>query len=484
MYLLSDFQSKIRDAVSSRPTAAAAYQAGDPRVLASVQAMAAMLAMVSQQIDLAESEPFLKARDGTVLADATMKGVLPLGKTAKATILVSNGGTSSVSIAVGRILLDSNGRRWTVDAAATVPAAVGAVNGTATVSASQYTTRTLTHTVAGSVPFYEVQVAPSADGLYLVGLAVSDPDGAYAYSADFCNVAAGDRTYHVETDEYRRLWLRFGASDTTFGPVVGYQPPNGKVLSIIVTECEGLVSMDTGASFALQTVATTAESLLTLTLSALTSTGANPPTMEVLRTLARYPALNDSNAVYLSNFDFLLRRQLAGIQFLSVWNEQIEEAARGANILNMNKLFVAFVIPSQTAAISQAQVTAVVARADNSLRLSFVAASVVTVPVTINAQVSAVYDPADIEAQIRTVVLAKYGATSTAAARGQASISYQVLAKALVDAIPALQDAISDFNVSVGATATPKPEDYRYVTAASLTVNVTRLQASTGLWSG
>lgn len=478
MYLKPDFDTALRDAVLSRPAVAAAYRAGDPRLVAQMDALATMLAMLSQQIDLAEVEPFVKAREGTVLADAALKGVLPLGRPARVSLIVDNPGTSAVTLAAGRTVLDTKGLRYSVEASATInPSDSG------TITVVQSSVRQVSHTVAGSAPFYSVLIPASADGLHVVGIEVEDNAGALTYTPEFCNVEPGQRVFHVETDEYRRLWLRFGARDGV--PVVGWQPLDGDVLTITLTECEGAVELESASRFSLEYAGTTAEGLLTLTLDEVQSPGANPPSMELLRLLARYPALHDSNAVFLSNFDFVLRRHLPPVKFLSVWNEQIEEAARGANVTNINKLFVAYVIDGQTAPVSEAQIRAIVARADNSLRVVFVAPNPIAVPLTVNAQVSVVHDPGDVEAQIRTALLEQYGLGSIAAARGLGNtFRFQFINDLLRSRVTALQDQVSDFTVVVGTTPTPLPEDFRYVTTGSLTVNVTRIQQNTGLWNG
>lgn len=482
-YLRADFLTALAAAVSTRPAVAAAYRAGDPRVLAQMDAVATMLSMLSQQIDVAEVEPFVKARTGTVLADAALKGVLPLARPARVQITVTNPGGSPVTLAAGRGILDGKGRRYVVEGSATVPAATS-TPGTATITAQQLTTRQVSHTVVGTAPFYEVSIPESAEGAFLAGLDVEDIAGAFTYAPEFCNVAAGDRVFNVETDEYRRLRVRFGAADAG-GAVIGHQPANGDALTITLRECAGVVELDTGAGFALEYVGNAAEGELQLALAAMLASGSRPPDIDVLRMLSRYPALHDTNAVFLSNFDFLVRRHLGGaVEFLSVWNEQIEEVARGAAVANVNKLFVAFSTPSQSDPVTQAQVRSIIARADDSYKVAFVARRDIEVPVTVTASVSAVHDTADVEAQIRTVLLTEYGRGSVAAARGLSNVfRLQLLNQLLQDNVPALQDQISDFSVVIGATASPLPEDFRYFSVASVTVNVTRAQETTGLWS-
>lgn len=476
-FLKADFQNALKASVLSRPAAAAYYRAGDPRLLAMMDAASTMLAMLSQQFDAAETEPFIKARMGTVLADATLKGILPLAKPARVTVAVANTGTAAVTIAAGRVITDAKGRRYVVEGSATI-----AGSATGSVSALQLSTRVITHTVAGSAPFYEVEVPGSPEAMFLAGIDVADAALPFTYSPDFANVNPGQRVFHVETDEYRRVFVRFGAADGGLD-VVGHQPLDGDVLTITVRECGGLVTLDAGATFALEYVTTSDEALLNLTLGTVDAPGAAPPDAETLRMLTRYPALHDSNAVFLADFDFLLRRHLSGVHFLSVWNEQVEEVARGPSVANINKLFVSFVIPSVSFGVSEGQVRSIIGRADDSYEVVIIAPRLIEVPVQVTASVAAVHDAADVEAQIRAVLQAQYGQGSLGASRGGAKPKQQQIAAALKASVPALQDQVSDFHVVLGATPAALPEDYRYFSPLATTVTVERITDATGLWS-
>jgi hypothetical protein len=474
VYLKSDFDAALVAAVLARPKAAEAYRAGLPILLAQMDAWATQAAMLSQQIDLAEVEPFIKARTGTVLADAALKGVLPLARPARVQITVTNPGPDAVPVPIGRGILDGKGRRYVVDGAATI-----AADSTGTITAQQVTTRTVPHTVSGAGPFYSVQVPPSPDDADLTGVEVADGVGAFTYAVDFVNSAIGDRVFHAETDEYRRLFLRFGAAG-----VVGHQPANGDVLTMTIRECAGKIELDAGASFALEYVGNAAEGALSFALNAVLAEGSGPPDTETLRMIARYPALHDANAVYLSNFDFLLRRHLPPVHFLAVWNEQVEETARGPDVENINTLFVSFVIPGQTVGTSEAQIEQIINRADDSYRVQFVDHEPISVPVTVTARVGVVHDAGDVEAQIRATLLAQYGVGSLAASRGLSNVfRFQDINRLLVENVVALQDQISDFSVVFGETPDPLPEDFRHLTAGSITVTVERVSTTTGLWN-
>lgn len=83
MLTKADFQKAIRDSINTYPNVAPLFQAGDPRIMQHLDAMATMLSMLSAQVETAQAEPFEKARDSTVLADAAMRGIVRKGKSAQ-----------------------------------------------------------------------------------------------------------------------------------------------------------------------------------------------------------------------------------------------------------------------------------------------------------------------------------------------------------------------------------------------------------------
>lgn len=480
MYLKADFLQALKDEAGAYPAAKAALAAKDPRFDAQLNAMATMLAMISAQVDVAATEWVTKARDGTVLADAALRGILPLGKPARLTLSVTNKGAGSCMLATGRGLTDPKGRPYVIEGGATVPVSDGDA-ASATVSVRQVSTRSFAHTVTVSAPFAEVLVPSGADDAHLVGLSVADAQGAYTYKADFFNVSQGTRVFTVETDEYRRVWLRFGAADVT-----GQQPQVGDVLTVTVTECQGAVAdLDASAPFALEYLATGAEQGLSFAVAQVSDTGAGAPSIEQLRVMARYPGLHDDNPVYRAQWDYYLRNKLgANLRFLAVWNEQVEEAVRGASVDSVNKLFVAAVVHGQTPDATRAAVSAAISRADDSYRIGHVDARECEIPMVVKASIPAVFDPADVEAQIRTLLLASYGRGTAAASRGLArSWRHRDAHELLAAGVNALQDAVSDFSISVGSYGAVLPEDWAYVSEASITVELARVSEGSGMWT-
>jgi hypothetical protein len=466
---------------------AALYQAQDPRIVASIGAMAQMLEMYSVQQDLAETEVFIKARDATVLADATLKGILPLAKSAQVHALVTNPSSNPITLAYGRRLLDDKGRVWRVAATLVV-----AANGTGTLLLNQNELRTISHTIANDDPFYTITLANNGEGLYLENIRIKDTigstDNLYAYAPEFMNVLNGERVYHLETDEARQVTIRLGAQDGA-SLVYGFQPPVNTVLTIELTETSGQLAIGTGASFSLEYSNNANEDALKIVSTGVNSLGSNPLSLPVLRLLSRYNALYDHDAVYLSDFDFLIRRYHGdSINFLAVWNEQVHEQFHGYSAANINKLFIAVQaknILEQSNLVSD--IHTLIQRADSSYKRTIVAVIPQAYPLTVSASVAAIHDSAQVTQQIKDTLLAIYGLGQIKVSQGlKNNFNRQEIYQTLKKAIPAFQDAVSDFSVSVGSLPDPVlPEHYFYLhPTTNFTVAVTQLSdAGGGLWN-
>lgn len=309
MLTKADYQRAIRDSIASYPTIAPLYQAGDPRIMQHLDAMATMLAMFSAQVEAAHAEAFEKTRDATVLADAAMRGIVRKGKSARVRVRAINTSSSAFTVESGRTLLDSSGLLWRVETPAAVPA-----GGEATFEASQVRSSTVTHTVSGTEPFYAIEVPAPEDDSYLCAIAVSDADGAFEYRDRYVNTAPDERVFHVEADDRQRTYVRFG-----FDGVVGVQPKDGAEITLTVFYTSGEVSPAYDSPFSFEYLGSPAESAIELRMDALLIAGQNPMPMSVLRDLARYPSVYDNNAVFLGEFDFLVRRNSATAALPRQW---------------------------------------------------------------------------------------------------------------------------------------------------------------------
>ena len=479
-YTAKEFEAAGLNALTQFPAAAQLAQVGDPRLLAPLRANSYMLAMLSAQLDVAQFEPFLKATDATVLADAAMRGVLPLSRPALVLLSVTNGGANPWTMDAGRRMIDPKGRIYTSAAASTI-----APGATVQVLAYQRTERVIRHVVTTAMPFYRIEVTPSDDvrvqvnslSLWLIG---QSGETELAYQPEWCNVQQGDMVYQVEVDERRRMWIQLGKADS-----VGYQPAVGEVFEVRLNETMGKISdLAMGTTFGLEYIYTAADARVTMSLASVQDTGADAPTTAELRVISRYPALYDHNAVYLGEFQVLLRRYLTGVRFLSVWNEQVEEHVRGASVDNINTLFVSGLIDGMSDAAFSSRVHELIKRADSSYRVRIVGAVSYPVPVTVTASVAAVHDSATVRAQIRSVLLGALGDGSADVSEGmRLRVRTQVITALLKKNVPALQDDMSDFKVEITLPEVLLPEHFFHLTESSLSVSVTTADHSVGLWS-
>lgn len=459
----AEFERAMVDAISAYPAASLYYQVRDPRLLAALSANAAMLAMLSTEQDVASMEPYTKARDMTVLADAAVKGVLPFGSPTVARIKIENAGAGAVQVTAGRRLRDTQGRIWTVTVGGTAPPA-----GSALIEAEQVSLSSFDHVVGAPRGFYRIDV-PQPENGHIVSVRLAGATaGAFEYVAGFVNVSPGDKVFHLATDEKRRLYIQFGSSDS-----VGYQPAGGESFTVTTSETEGAITLSATSLFTFQYSASVYESAAKMSLVEVLSPGADPMDIATMREVCSYPSTYDNNAVYLGNYDFLVRRNLSPFKFLSIWNEQREEEVRGPNQDNINALFIAARKTGVEAATLQTQIRRIIEGADDALRLKFVEIIDIEIVVKITIFAQSVYDFAAVKQDAIDLVLANYGEDSAWAKRGEAVIRYKDLYDALTNDIQALGDRNSDLRVEVvNVDVAPNPEQFRRVTASSLTVNV------------
>ena len=498
MFTKDDFLSALRNSVRAYPTINALYEAGDPRVIQPIAAMAMQLAMYSAQLETAQTELYEKTRSATILADAAMRGIVRKGRAARAKIKAVNSGATSYTIESGRNLVDSSGRMWRIETAATVPGN----GGLATFEATQREVRTIEHTVSGSVPFYAIEIPQPEEDSYLCQIAVSDANGSFEYRDRYINSDAGERIFHVEADDRQRVYVRFGYED-----VVGIQPDDGHEITLEVSYTNGAITAEYGSPFSFEYTRTVNESSIELSMESLLSAGEDPVSMTVLRDLAKYPSVYREDAVFLGEFGFLVRRNFPSLQFLSVWNECMEEQARGASVDNINALYVACLtangeeetleekgdstvqpkeIEEDDLTETQKEIERCILRADDSYRVRFFTPVISKIKMEINATVSTSYVVSDVREKIEEAILNEYGKESAASRRGQQQPLYRQVYELLKSAVPALSDGNADLTVTIddGKTVGVRPEMWRFVDDTSLTVNVTTTNIIQHTWGG
>ena len=451
-------QSAVNE-IASFPTIAMRYQIGDPLITQGLASMAAMLADVSNQVEVTAGEPFTKARDVTVRSDAAVKGILPFGTPSIATIKVTNGSMVAVQVLAGRSIQDASGRYWLVTAGVILDA--GAVG---YMTAKQVSSRTFTHQVGVFIPFYTIPL--SAPEIGFIAAVLVDT---FEYSTNFANIADGDRVYNIKSNEVSELSLQFGIAGLS-----GYQPEVGQNINVTVQDTEGAVALSIGLKFYFEYTGGAADALLAMELSEISQLGADPMDISTMREVCSYPGIYDDSAVFGSNFDFVVRKAISPVTFLSIWNESKEEAVRGASLDNINTLFVAARKIGTTQAVLESQIKAVIQRADDSYKIKYVPVVDLVVPLVVTLTIPTVYDSGAVMQQVRTLLLNRYGRESAWAKRGEAQIlEKDIYALMKENNVVALSARLGNMVVdSVGDPGVVLPEHYRYITDESLVTNV------------
>lgn len=460
------FQAAMQELQQGQyPALSARVAVGDVTITQQLAAIAHMLAMLSFQLGMAEVEPWIKARDNMVLADAAARGVLPVGKAAVYAATVVNNGALTRSITAGRRLLDNKGRVWVVRNGASVDAGQ-----TATVQIEQFESRTVTHTVAESQSFYTIPVPAPENDTYLLDIAVRHHDGTFLTRTErFNNVAADERVYHLLADEMMNVFVQFGLAGKA-----GYIPTAGEELQLELRYTSGNVLLKEATPLDLEYTQSGEESLDILSAELLQA-GAEPFGIDELREICGYPSLYDENAVFLGEFAFLLQRHLSPFVFLNVWNERQEENVRGANADHINTLFVSFVKEGMPEEEAQTQIRRIIARADNSYKVRFVASVEQHIPVSVQLFLAPMHDEAAVRQKITLWLLEKYGRLSAWARKGGQRINWQQTVKGLRESIIELQDGISDVSVSVTDSGQELPEHFRFVATESIVIQSEKL---------
>lgn len=454
-----EFLQSATNEISGYPTLALRWQIGDPLIQQGLASMAAMLADLSNQVEVTAGEPFTKARDVTVLSDAAVKGILPFATPSIATIKAENGSLNRVQMLAGRSIQDAAGRYWLITVGGTLESGVVAL-----VTAKQVRSRTFTHQVSANVPFYTIPLSQPEVG-FIASVLV---DG-FEYSTNFANIESGQRVYNIKSNELGELSLQFGIDGLS-----GYQPKVGESISVTIQDTEGAVALSTGLKFYFEYTGGASDAMVSMELSEVSQAGDDPMDIGTMREICSYPGIYDDSAVFGSNFDFVVRKAISPVKFLSIWNEAREEAVRGPSQDNINALFVAVRKAGTTEAVLKSEITTVITRADNSYKIKFVPVIDVVVPMVVTLTIPSVYDSGAVMQQVRELLLKKYGPESAWAKRGEAQILEKDIYALMVDNnVTALAARLGNLTIeSIGDGAPLLPEHYRYITNDSLVINV------------
>lgn len=493
MITKQEFSSAAFASISEYPTLETLYQAKDPRLFQHIEAIATMLAMFSSQLEVSQAEPFEKTRASTVYADAAMRGIIPKATPATLTINVLNESGVVLSIGANRVLIDANGRYLRADTSVEVqPGGVGLM------AATQLYKVESKHTITENRVFYEIPISMKNDESMLCGIRVFDSSGnEYAYSDRYSAAKANDRIYHIEVDEKQNFYIRFG-----YKGIVGVQPVKGDIFTIHAYYTFGRIdNYAVGDQVSLETNQSANDAYANLSIGDVVANGEAPISLSVLRELAKYPSVYNKNAVYLGEFDFLIRSSCPSISFLSVWNEAAEEIARSASTKNINCLFVALVgdtgqeaydtyetgkPPTELTELTnlQKKVKAIIAQADDSYRVRFYRPMVREIAVTVIAKIATSYDASVVKQQIQNAIIEKYGQASVAMSRGKAKPRYQDIYESVRSEVSALKVGSADLQISIEDLSPYEayPEIWQYIGGNKLSITVLSENVSTNSW--
>lgn len=470
-------------ALQQYPVMSARYRAGDPTVTAQISAIQHMLAEIGRDIDVSEIEPFVKSRESTILADASNKGILPWGTPCQHRMTINNRGTERETLSSGRIIEDGQGRPWRLLQNAEIVA-----GGVVQVLAEQSQVRRVERTIIETISFNQFTLDID-DDMSLVTLAVTDQDmNQYAFVTRWMNTTAGERAITLKTNSLREITLEFGDS-SRFGRTLEANTS----LSIDMIETYGEIDVTALKEAMLQEVNTSSEAKLNIRFSddGMVRMGANPLTINQMRLLASYPS-HDEDAVFLGNFEFSVRKKfMARCHYLNVWNENVHEQYFGANVMNINHLFVS-VVPKHASEYDLIcnEIGQFIGRVDNLYagdKTVFIAAEERPFNIYINATLSAVHDVETVKEQIKTLLISNYGKEQFVTSQNLSNgFNLQEISKLISGQILAFQDRQSDFNISIEDTeeVVIKPNQWLYLTAESIHLNMKRSSGgSGGLWA-
>jgi len=494
MITKQDIKAAIDANIANYPDIEPRYRVDDPLVHQAIDAMATMITMLSQQVEVAELEPFDKVRESSIMAHAANKGIFNRSVPCNVSIDVVNNGATDIVIGQGRILLDSTGRLYTVDKSVSITA-----NSTVLITATQQTKTIINHVVKNSIPYYSISIPNSNDSSFLSNISVNSNGYNYQFRDSYINVFDGDYVFNVEVDNKRNTFIRFGKSGT-----VGVQPANDDIVNIELSYSFGNIQLKDKELFTLEYIQAVEEPILTFNLNSILTKGSDPLSTSELRDLCKYPAIYDNSAVMLGNFEYLVRKNNHNIKFLSVWNEALEEKTRGASIDNINTLFVAcfydteqFLVNNNIYSLTppnlinrvdytplQLAIENTINNSDDSYKVKFYTPIQSKIVVDITATISSSYDAALVSNKIKNAIISQYGINSVDYRKKTVIPLNKDIYTLLRANVAELKDDNSDFSINIKSTLLNKnPENWVYVALDSINVNIRSVNVSIDSWT-
>ncbi|MDH0032570.1 MULTISPECIES: hypothetical protein [unclassified Acinetobacter] len=476
MLTQADFEARIVAALDDYEILEQ-YNAQDPIVLRFLRSIAAFLALFSQEVDVSEVEPFIKTRDRSIIADATNKGILPIGMPTQHVLEVLNRSSNSITLSQGRMIEDNSGSRpWRLLQSVTVnPGETGEVLG----EQSEY--REVQYTVQNTENFHRVELQ-LRDDLSLAGITVRDNSNqAYQLKKRWMNVEPLEYAFNLTTDSLRRIFIEFGDDERA-----GRTAQANQVFTFGILETYGDVDVSRLKDASLLDVLTTDETKVSVRFKqgGIVRQGADPLNISQLRVLATYPALYDENAVFLGNFDYSVRQKfMARCHYIAVWNENEQDRYYGVTYQDINHLHIAVVAKNNAEQANlEAEIIQYIGLLDSLYKDRVRVHAVVEKPfnITLTGRLAAVHDLDGVKAQIKGLLVDRYGRTKLSASRWLVNgFNTQGISTQLRTNIVAFQDNISDFSLNVPVVLN-KPHEWVYISEPSITLNIERTAETSG----
>ena len=453
------------------------YNAQDPIVLRFLRSIAAFLSLFSQEVDISEIEPFIKTRDRSIIADATNKGILPIGMPTQHVLEVLNRSANSITLSQGRMIEDNSGSRpWRLLQSVTVNAGE---TGEVLVEQSEY--REVQYTVQSTENFHRVELQ-LRDDLSLAGITVRDNSNqAYQLKKRWMNVEPLEYAFNLTTDSLRRIFIEFGDDERA-----GRTAQVNLVFTFGILETYGDVDVSRLKDASLLDVLTTDETKVSVRFKqgGIVRQGADPLNISQLRVLATYPALYDENAVFLGNFDYSVRQKfMARCHYIAVWNENEQDRYYGVTYQDINHLHIAVVAKNNAEQANlETEIIQYIGLLDSLYKDRVRVHAVVEKPfnITLNGRLAAVHDLDGVKAQIKGLLVDRYGRTKLSASRWLVNgFNTQGISTQLRTNIVAFQDNISDFSLNVPVVLN-KPHEWVYISEPSITLNIERTAETSG----
>ncbi|MCK4108911.1 hypothetical protein [Acinetobacter radioresistens] len=482
MQTLNDVKKRLLINLQDSPEIALRYQNEDPLVTRALQAQAGMIADQSQDIDIAIIEPFIKSNPRTILADATNKGILPVATPCQHYIEVINKNNESLTISAGRYFEDLQGRTWRFLQTANVAAGSKEV-----VLAEQSEIRIKDYQVLFTEPFHQVTLDIQEE-LSLCGIRIYDNRGEnYKYRNSWLNSPPGEHAYNIKTDSMRHIIVEFGDSLRC-----GATLQSNTVLSFEIIESDGQIDTSVLREASLKEIVSPAESKIQLKFQSngLLRSGADPLSIEQLSLLSSYPS-QDEDATFLSDFDYAVRKAfMARCNYVSVWNEALQDKYYKATLDDINHLNFVFVPKNE---VDQLQLGLDIKQYIGQLDTLYKdhtnekSVEIRAFKIQVSGKLAPVHNSDAVKEEIKSLLLSRYGRGSLASSYFLADgFNTQEIADSLKKNVSAFQDHISDLSISVeDLTENPiKPHQWVFMTKESITVNVSRTATSGAvLWT-